>query len=90
MFQQKAAIITLVQTDPFASDAEKRKVLDAVTGTSNGCVRFREAARRLGVCTHTVHKLVKTKKLQGVCFTGQRPVGVTAESLDGYLARAEG
>lgn len=86
MFAFKTELVGLMRKDPLATDEEKHAAIALVEGREeNACIRFREAAQKLGLCRHSVYKLVKNGALNGVKGTGKRPYAVTAESLKEYM-----
>lgn len=88
-FAFKRELLGLIEKDPLASDAERKRARLAVECRADGCVRFDDAAERLGVCKSILYRLVKKGELVGVKLTGKRPYGVTAESLAAFMERSK-
>ena len=87
MFAFKRELIGLIEKDPLASAAEKKRARLAVECRAERCVKFDDAAERLGVSKSVVYRLVKNKELVGVRLTGNRPYGITEESLNAFLEK---
>lgn len=85
MFAFEKEICGLIKKDPLCTESERKQAMMAVSCKANGCVRFSAAAERLGVCKAVVYRLVREKKLVGVRLTGNRPYGVSEESLDAFI-----
>lgn len=86
MFALEKELIGLIDKDPSATDAQKERARRAVACLSSAdCVRFADAAERLGVCKAVVYNLVKKGELAGVRLSGSRPIGVTEASIREFL-----
>lgn len=84
------AILALASVDGAVTERERRLLETLLSGHGaesipDRCLSFREAAGRIGRSPLTVKRLAKAGRLRAVRGTGQRAIGVTADSLEAFL-----
>ena len=89
MFAFRSELTGLIRKDPTATEAERRRALEAIACVDDGdrSMRFKEVAEMLGLKPATIYRLVKKGELVGVRGTGKRPCGVTKASVNAYIER---
>ena len=82
------SIVALACLDKGATDAEKDELQGLLLGRrrTRAVVKYRDAAKRLGLSLPTVKRLVKDGRLKGIPGTGKRACGISEESLERYSA----
>ena len=84
----KKSIIAIACIDDGVTDAEKDALEGVLSGRRRLCavVRYRDAAKRLGLSVPTIKRLVKSGRLQGIKGIGNRYCGISEESIERYSA----
>ena len=84
----KKSIIAIACIDDGVTDAEKDALEGVLSGRRRLCavVRYRDAAKRLGLSVPTIKRLVKSGQLRGVKGIGSRCYGISEESIERYSA----
>lgn len=83
------AILVLAMNDEKATETEKSALKRVLTGdvrASSRVVKYKEAARRLGLSYQTIKNLVGSGALKGVRGSAGRMVGVSEESILDYCS----
>ena len=83
------AILVLALNDEKATENEKtaiKRVLSGDTRSASRIVKYKDAARRLGLSYQTVKNLVGRGALRGVRGSAGRMVGVSEESILDYCS----
>jgi len=85
----RRSIIALACIDEGVTDTEKDALQGVLLGrrtASSAVVRYKDAAKRLGLSVPTIKRLVKSGRLQGVKGIGTRYCGISEESIERYSA----
>ena len=90
MFAQHTveSIVALACIDRGVTDTEKDALQRVLLGVSDDCkvVRYKDAARMIGLSLPTVKRLVKCGRLTGAIGTGSRALGITLRSIERFGA----
>lgn len=96
MFEEKTrlAAAAIIMTDTEASDSEKKRVIDMLSGGSfrermSKVLTYHETCERLGrkkASSAYISRLVKAGKLRKVVGTGNRAIGIDSDSVTEFIS----